>query len=202
MKKKILKRNIYLISFVIYFILYFYFVWYCGTKFYNKNIKVNLNAVSNVSTIDNLNINCSLKINSIDTEEKNFYPLTDSERELIANLICGEAGSGSYLGKVCIANCILNACLKDELRPEEVALKYGYKEWKLIENFKMECEIAYGNTILVDEIYEAIEQVFVEGELYNSEMIWFYNPDYGYSAFHESMKYIETVENHKFFGEW
>ena len=195
-------KNIILIFCMIYFMLYIYFIWYCSTKFYNKNININLDTTTDTLIVNNLDTNYSLKINSLETEKEIFYPLTQAEKELIANLICGEAGSGSYLGKVCIANCILNACLKDDLRPEQVALKYGYKEWKLIENFKIECEIAYGNTILVDEIYEAIEQVFVEGKLYNSEMIWFYNPDYGYSAFHESMKYIETVEHHKFFGEW
>lgn len=133
-------------------------------------------------------------------EKPKFYPLTTSEKELILNIVTGEAGNQPYWGKVAVASCILNACLKDNIRPYEVKTLYGYSGYKSIKDFEKECMRAYGNTNLSDEIYQAVEQVFDRGEVYSSNMYWFYNPNYGYSSFHESMNHIVTIGEHKFFG--
>lgn len=133
-------------------------------------------------------------------EDEPFYPLTDSEFYMIACIVCGEAGNEPYWGKVGVASCILNACIKDNITPEEVKNLYQYSGWKDVEEFKSECMEAYGNADLADEVYEAVYQVFYNGEVLNQDILFFYNPSYGYSAFHESQQHIITIGNHKFFG--
>ena len=105
-----------------------------------------------------------------------------------------------WRSKVGVASCILNACIKDNITPEEVKNLYQYSGWKDVEEFKSECMEAYGNADLADEVYDAVYQVFYNGEVLNQDILFFYNHSYGYSAFHESQQHIITIGNHKFFG--
>ena len=159
----------------------------------NNNNNNNNSSYTNVTT--------EVNMPDENSEEAAFYPLSSSERELVLNIVTGEAGNQPYEGKVAVASCILNACLFEDKRPEEIQTIYGYAGWKSIEEFEEECEKAYGNTILADEVRQAVKQVFDEGEVYNN-VYWFYNPSVGYSEFHESMNYINTIGKHKFFGRW
>lgn len=128
-----------------------------------------------------------------------FYPLTDYERWLVESIVAGESGIEPYWGKVAVASCILNACLLEDKRPEEIQTMYGYAGWKPIEEFKSECMAAYGNTDLADEVCEAVSQVFDEGEVLNNEILWFCS---GYSEWHESQRFVIEIGGHKFFGKW
>lgn len=136
------------------------------------------------------------------TAPEYFYPLSDYERWLVESIVAGESGIEPYWGKVAVASCILNACLLEDKRPEEIQTMYGYAGWKSIEKFESECMAAYGNTDLADEVREAVSQVFDNGEVYSAEVLWFYNPDIVYSSWHENQKHIGTVGNHKFFAPW
>ena len=129
------------------------------------------------------------------------YPLSDDERELVESIVCGEAGNQPYWGKVAVASCILNACLKDDIRPGEVQTKYQYSGWKSLAEFESECMQAYGNIDLANEVRQAVSQVFDDGEVLSADVLWFYNPDYGYSSFHESQNYMVTIGEHRFFSE-
>lgn len=129
------------------------------------------------------------------------YPLSKDERELVESIVCGEAGNQPYWGKVAVASCILNACLKDDIRPKEVQTKYQYSGWKSLTEFESECLQAYGNTDLADEVRQAVSQVFDDGEVLSTDVLWFYNPAYGYSSFHESQNYLMTIGEHRFFSE-
>ena len=51
-------------------------------------------------------------------EPEPVYPLSDYERWYVECIVCGEAGNEPYWGKVAVASCILNACVKDNIRPE------------------------------------------------------------------------------------
>ena len=141
---------------------------------------------------------------SVKNETKNietfkpYYNLSDQERQVVWNIVTGEAGNQPYEGKVAVANCILNACLKDNIQPTEVKTKYGYMGWKNIDKYADECMNAYGNTNLADEVYQAVEQVFDRGEILNSEMLWFYSGRY--SKFHESQKFVMKIGEHRFFA--
>lgn len=132
---------------------------------------------------------------------QSFYSLSEDERELVESIVCGEAGNQPYWGKVAVASCILNACLKDDIRPREVQTKYQYSGWKSLAQFELECIKAYGNTNLADEVRQAVSQVFDDGEVLSADVLWFYNPAYGYSSFHESQNYLMTIGEHRFFSE-
>lgn len=143
-----------------------------------------------------------LKTSTIENEiieTKSFYPLTDYERWLVESIVAGESGIEPYWGKVAVASCILNACLLEDKRPEEIQTMYGYAGWKSIEEFESECMAAYGNTDLADEVCDAVSQVFDEGEVLNNEILWFCS---GYSSWHESQKFVIEISNHRFYAPW
>ena len=137
---------------------------------------------------------------AIESEPEPMYPLSDYERWYVECIVCGEAGNEPYWGKVAVASCILNACVKDNIRPEEVRTKYGYAGWYDIDQYEQDCINAYGNTTLADEVREAVAQVFDDGEVYSRDVLWFYNPDNGYSSFHEGQTYVGTIGSHKLFA--
>lgn len=132
-------------------------------------------------------------------ESEPFYPLTDYERWLVESIVAGESGIEPYWGKVAVASCILNACLLEDKRPEEIQTMYGYAGWKPIEKFESECMEAYGNTNLADEVHEAVSQVFDNGEVLSNEILWFCS---GYSKWHESQKFAIEIGGHRFFAPW
>lgn len=136
----------------------------------------------------------------VESEPEPVYPLSDYERWYVECIVCGEAGNEPYWGKVAVASCILNACVKDNIRPEEVRTKYGYAGWYDIDQYEQDCLNAYGNTTLADEVREAVAQVFDNGEVYSRDVLWFYNPDNGHSSFHEGQTYVGTIGSHKLFA--
>lgn len=154
-----------------------------------------------ISTLDKLNaelIATSTIENKIVGSES-FYPLTDYERWLVESIVAGESGIEPYWGKVAVASCILNACLLEDKRPEEIQTMYGYAGWKSIEKFESECMAAYGNMDLADGVCDAVSQVFDEGEVLNNEILWFCS---GYSSWHESQKFVIEISNHRFYAPW
>ena len=48
------------------------------------------------------------------------YPLTRGERDLVERVVMAESGGESYKGQMLVAQCILNACEIDCIRPAEV----------------------------------------------------------------------------------
>lgn len=153
------------------------------------------------STLDRLNaelVVASATENEV-IETESFYLLTDYERWLVESIVAGESGIEPYWGKVAVASCILNACLLEDKRPEEIQTMYGYAGWKSIEEFESECMAAYGNTDLSDEVRDAVSQVFDDGEVLNSEILWFCS---SYSKWHESQKFVIEIGGHRFFAPW
>lgn len=115
------------------------------------------------------------------------YTLTDAERLELAQVITAEAEGEPFAGKVAVAQCILQACEDDGIRPPEAIKRYKYSTRR---------------PEPTDEALEAVEAVFDFGHVATNEPIrYFYAPDRVESSWHESQVYVLTINNHKFFKE-
>jgi hypothetical protein len=88
---------------------------------------------------------------------------------------------------VAVAQCILQTCEDDGIRPDEALIKYSYTKRR---------------PDPTEEALEAVEAVFDFGQVATSEPIkYFYAPSLVQSDWHESQVYVLTINNHKFFKE-
>ena len=121
------------------------------------------------------------------TEPAVFFKLTAEERALIEQVVSAESRGEPYDGQVAVAQCILNACLKDDIRPEAVLKKYHYTTARVEPT---------------SSVRAAVAAVFDRGEGVTDEpIIYFYNPNLCESEFHESQIFVIEIQNHKFFKE-
>lgn len=115
------------------------------------------------------------------------YGITDAERWEIASVVTAEAVGEPFAGKMAVAQCILQACEDDGIRPSKALTKYGYSK-----NRPEPCA----------EALEAVKSVFDRGDKVTAEPIkYFYAPALVYSDWHESQVHVITINNHKFFKE-
>lgn len=120
-------------------------------------------------------------------EESVRYELTEAERWVVASVVTAEAGGEPFEGQVAVAQCILQACEDDGIRPTDAVIKYRY---------------AKSRPEPTSEALRAVEAVFDLGQVATSEPIkYFYAPALVYSEWHESQVYIMTIQGHKFFKE-
>lgn len=118
---------------------------------------------------------------------KKRYELTDAERWEIAAAITAEAEGEPFAGKAAVAQCILQACEDDGIRPAEALKEYGYSSSR-----PEPCK----------EALEVVQAVFDFGYVATSEPIkYFYAPKLTSSEWHESQVYVMTINNHRFFKE-
>lgn len=115
------------------------------------------------------------------------YALTDEQRTLIEQVVSAEAGGEPYEGQVAVAQCILNACERDGITPDEVVVEYQYTGTR---------------TEPTDSVKEAVAAVFDRGEGVTDEpILYFYAPARCASAWHESQTFVIEIANHRFFKE-
>ena len=113
------------------------------------------------------------------------YPLTRGERDLVERVVMAESGGESYKGQMLVAQCILNACEIDGIRPAKVVKKYVY---------------AKGRPKPTDSVVRAVSAVFDKGEQVTSEpIVYFYAPAVVRSEFHESQRFSVEEGGHRFF---
>jgi spore germination cell wall hydrolase CwlJ-like protein len=113
------------------------------------------------------------------------YNLTETERDLVERVVMAESGGESYKGQMLVAQCILNACEIDGIRPAEVIRKYVY---------------AKARPEPSDSVKRAVSAVFDKGEQVTDEpIVYFYAPALVKSEFHEAQRFVLTEGNHKFF---
>lgn len=118
-------------------------------------------------------------------QERPHYPLSEEERALVESVVMAEAGGESYEGQALVAQCILNACTKDNIRPAEAIKKYAY---------------AKSRPKPSESVKQAVSAVFDKGELVTDEpIIYFYAPALVKSRFHESQVFALEEGGHKFF---
>lgn len=115
------------------------------------------------------------------------YDLTDAERWEVASVVTAEAGGEPFAGMVAVAQCILQACEDDGIRPTEAVVEYDYTGRR---------------PDPTEEALEAVQAVFDFGHVVTSEpILYFYNPNTCRSNWHESQVYVLTINNHRFFKE-
>lgn len=115
------------------------------------------------------------------------YELTDKERLTLAQVVEAEAAGEPYAGKIAVAQCILQGCEDDSVRPDVAVRKYGYSSERPTAS---------------QESLDAVQAVFDFGEVATTEPIkYFYAPDKTTSKWHETQDYVLTINGHKFFKE-
>lgn len=115
------------------------------------------------------------------------YTLTDAERLEIAQVLTAEAGGEPFAGKIAVAQCILQTCEDEGIRPDEVLRVYAYSKRR---------------PEPTQEALEAVQDVFDFGIVATTEPIkYFYAPALVDSEWHESQIYVMTINGHRFFKE-
>lgn len=115
------------------------------------------------------------------------YDLTDDERWEVASVVTAEARNEPFAGKVAVAQCILQACEDDGMRPGWVVRVYGYTT---------------GRPEPTQEALDAVQAVFDFGQVATTEPIkYFYAPAITESDWHETQVHVLTINGHKFFKE-
>ena len=115
------------------------------------------------------------------------YSLTDAERYEIAQVVTAEAATEPMAGKMAICQCILLASEKENIRPTQAVIAYKYTK---------------NRPKPTKEALTAVQYVFDFGIMPTSEpILYFYNPALVKSKFHESQRYVMTINNHRFFAE-
>lgn len=123
------------------------------------------------------------------------FKLSDYERQVLINIVSGEAGYDGYESQWAVATCLYNACKRDGLQPSQVRKRYQYAGWKT--NLKSESPKAYNNVV------KAVSTVFDDGyRITNEPILWFYAPKYCRGTFHNTQKYVGTWGTQKFYAPW
>lgn len=159
----------------------------------NRSSSVELEVVTlepEVKTLDKENTTNNNTIENIEEpiiKEPSFL-LSDYERWVAECIVMGESGSEPYDGQILVAQCIVNACLKDGLQPSEVRTKYKYSGWKQNPT---------------ESVKNAVSSVFDDGyRLVDEYILYFYAPKYSKGRWHETQRFVIEVGGHRFFAEW
>lgn len=124
-----------------------------------------------------------------EVEDMPRYAITDYERDQIERIVASEGGYCEYRFQALVATCILNGAEADRLRPTEL---FERGDFWITHNLEP------------DEVTKkAVSDVFDKGILPTNEKIrWYYNPNFCDSEFHESMRYVLTCCDCRFFADW
>lgn len=118
-----------------------------------------------------------------------FYEITPEEYDLIAHTIMCEVGSADPRAAILVAQCILNACMIDGIRPAEAVERYQYADYPA------------GDP--TSAVYEAIQDVFEHGNTITDEpILFFYSPANmpdGVSRWHETQTFVIEYGGHRYF---
>lgn len=121
-----------------------------------------------------------------------FYRLTDGEREVIYNIVAGEAEGESYEGKMAVAQCLYNAMVKEEKSASEIRIEYQYSGWN--------DRLKETNPEMYAEVVVAVYAVFANGEFVSENpILYFYAPRYTLSNWHEAQEFDCEIGGHRFF---
>lgn len=114
-----------------------------------------------------------------------YYPLTDEERNLVESVVMAEAGAEDYDGQRLVAQCILNACIFEEKRPDEIVIDYQYTKNRPEPS---------------ESVKQAVAAVFDNYDVVTEENILvFYAPRWCTSEWHESQQFVLEHGGHRFF---
>lgn len=126
------------------------------------------------------------KTEVVEEPKPEFY-LSDYERWVVECVVMGECEGEPYKGQVLVAQCLLNACVKDGLQPSEARKKYKYSGWK--ENPS-------------ESVKKAVSAVFDDGyKITDKFILYFYAPRWSKGEWHETQNFVTEVGGHRFFSE-
>ena len=126
-------------------------------------------------------------------ETTSFFKITDCDRYTIECIVAGESKGESIRGKKLVAQCIMNAMIRNNWDAETVRVQYQYAGW--------DSELENTNPELWAEVEFAVSEVFDKGNLETYESIlYFYAPKWSSGSWHENnLEYVLTEGGHKFF---
>jgi len=113
------------------------------------------------------------------------YPLTTAERKLVCEIVMAEAGGESLKGQMAVAQCILNGCQYEDMRPEELVVEYKYTKTRKSPS---------------QSVKDAVSAVFDDGKMaVNERILYFYAPDRVTPTFHLTQEFVIEIGGHKFY---
>lgn len=122
---------------------------------------------------------------TISPEPEIYYSLTDDERALVESVVMAEAGAEDYDGQRLVAQCILNACILEDKRPDEIVVLYQYTKKRPKPS---------------ESVIQAVAAVFDNYDVVTEEQILvFYAPRWCTSEWHESQQFVLEHGGHRFF---
>ncbi|HPD89016.1 MAG TPA: hypothetical protein PLU75_06045 [Oscillospiraceae bacterium] len=111
--------------------------------------------------------------------------LTPEERETVASAVYAEAGGEDETAMEMIAQCILNGCELEEMRPAELLEAYQYTSWRPEPS---------------ETAFAAVDAVFIDGERpIEGTPLYFYAGDRINSPWHESQAFLTEYRGIRFF---
>lgn len=117
-------------------------------------------------------------------EPEPYFRLTDTERSEIEQVVMAEAGGEPYDGQAAVTQCILNAAIRDSIRPSEVFTEYKYTP---------------DRKEPTQSVQEAVRAVFDRGESVIDTAYYFYAPALVTSKWHEAQEFVAELGGHRFF---
>lgn len=113
------------------------------------------------------------------------YNLSNSERDLIEHVVMGLAENEEMTVQKAIAQCILNACVAFDERPDCIIEILRYTEYRPVPS---------------TEVKQSVSDIFDNGELIlEQDVFYLYNYKQSDSNWHESQEYVCTIGSYKFF---
>lgn len=117
------------------------------------------------------------------------YKLTDAERAAVEKMVASEGGYCPYEFQALVAECILNGCEAEDLRPLELFERGDF--WLT------------HDVVPTNDTKQAVSDVFDLGVMPTDEPIrYYYNPTYCSSPAHETFCYVLTNCGCRFFKDW
>lgn len=187
-------KNWYKINFILSCILWGLVVVCVVIYILKPNEESNIeNENTQVETIEEKAVHYSVAESYATIEFVPFYEISESNRYIVECVVAGESKGESFKGKKLVAQCIMNAMIRNNWDAETVRVQYQYAGW--------EPELENNNPEIWAEVELAVSEVFDKGNLETYEpILYFYNPDKGYSKFHEEdLTYVLSEGEHKFF---
>lgn len=126
--------------------------------------------------------------------------MTLSSKDLykLESIVAGEAGNQPYLGMMAVAQCVMNAMLKDGYSVSQVQSIYKYSGYYDINSY----ESRYPSNAQM--VKEAVADVFFHQKVVtDANILWFCNPaKVSSNVFHYSQNRIIDIVDHAFFAPW
>lgn len=165
------------------------------SNFENQIQEIKIDAENEINRlekqINEIEIKCGCCIEAYE-DEAPFFELSDYDRWYVECMVAGEAGGESLLGKMAVAQCILNAMIKNDYSPKEVRTNYKYSGWD--ENLESK------NLDMYMEVQTAVWCVFDNGEkVTDNPILYFYAPKKAAGKWHETLEFDSEIGGHRFF---